>query len=99
LILDIFLKIHLNFVVNLKFSNKEKLINNNSSIKLLKMVSNKVIVILIIVSLLLLVFSLVINISLSNNEINYEQEVPSGNPEASIGLIITPQEVTGNENG
>ena len=54
------------------------------------MVSNKVIVILIIVSLLLLVFSLIINISLSNQEINDGQEVPIGNPEASIGLIITP---------
>jgi len=55
------------------------------------MVSNKVIVILIIVSLLLLVFSLIINISLSNDEINDEPEVPIGNPEASIGLVIIPQ--------
>ena len=52
------------------------------------MVSNKVVVILIVLSLLLLVFSLIINISLSNTEINDEQEVPFGNPEASIGLII-----------
>ena len=54
------------------------------------MVSNKVIVILIIFSLLLLVFSLMINISVSNNEINDEHEISNGNPEASIGLIINP---------
>jgi hypothetical protein len=52
------------------------------------MVSNKVIAVLIILSVLLLVFSLVINLSLSNDEINEEQEIPTGNPEASIGLII-----------
>ncbi len=54
------------------------------------MVSKKVIVILIIFSLLLLVFSLMINISVSNNEINDEQEISNGSPEASIGLIINP---------
>lgn len=54
------------------------------------MVSNKVIVILIISSLLLLVFSLIINMSLSNDEINDEQEISNGSPEASIGLIINP---------
>ncbi len=59
------------------------------------MVSNKVIVILIIFSLLLLVFSLIINMSISNNEINDEQEISSGNPEASIGLIINPSANSG----
>lgn len=54
------------------------------------MVSNKVIAILIILSVLLLVFSLVINMSLPDEEISEEQEVPSGNPEASIGLMINP---------
>ena len=59
------------------------------------MVSNKVIAILIILSILLLVFSLIINISLSNKEINEEQEISSGNPEASIGLIINPSANSG----
>ena len=54
------------------------------------MVSNKVVVILIILSLLLLVFSLMINIDVSNNKINEEPESLNGNPEASIGLIINP---------
>jgi Fe2+ transport system protein B len=54
------------------------------------MVSNKIIAILIILSVLLLVFSLVISMSLPNSEAIEEQEVPNGNPEASIGLIINP---------